>query len=81
MRLLKALLCTSPLPLLSLRCCLLVLTKCIISTLRLLLLIRLLELVLSIVKSREIKLLLLRFFLLLSRSLLLLAKETLAQLA
>ena len=81
MRLLKALLCTCPLPLLSLRCCLLVLAKCIIGTLRLLLLIRLLELVLSIVKSREIKLLLLRFLLLLSRSLLLLAKETLAQLA
>ena len=81
--LLEVLLCTCPLPLLSLRCLcrLLVLAKCVIGTLRLLLLISLLELVLRIVKSREIKLLLLGFLLLLCRGLLLLAEETLAQLA
>lgn len=81
MRLLKVLLCTCPLPLLSLRCRLLVLAECIIGALRLLLLISLLKLVLRIVKSREIKLLLLGFLLLLSRGLLLLAEKTLAQLA
>ena len=81
MRLLEVLLRTCPLPLLSLRCSLLVLAECVIGTLSLLLLISLLKLVLRIVKSREVKLLLLGFFLLLGRGLLLLTEETLAQLA
>ena len=81
LRLLEVLLRTCPLPLLSLRCRLLILAECVIGTLSLLLLISLLKLVLRIVKSREVKLLLLGFFLLLGRGLLLLTEETLAQLA
>ena len=80
LRLLEVLLCTCPLPLLSLRCLCLVLTECVVGALGLLLLIALLELVLRIVKSR-VKLLLLGVLLLLGRGLLLLVEESLAQLA